>query len=134
MNEHDLATLIDERIRTALDNRAIGSQTENVHKDFRLKVVEKAVANLRTDVTEQLSLVRQEVSALRSDQIDVRTNLTNLAVKIEAQSGHFNTQLEATKTQLEATKNLQTRVTLVGSVLSIILVAISILAALTDII
>lgn len=126
INEQALATLIDERIRTALDNRAIGSQTENVHKDLRLNVVEKAVDSLRKDLGEQVSLARQELAALRSDQIDMRTTLTNLAIKIETQNGHF-------ATQLEATKNLQTRLTVVGAILSIVITIVSVIAAVSDI-
>ena len=124
ITEQDLKQ-IDEHIRNVLDQRELSAQTAVVHKDLRLAVVEKAVDSLRKDLGEQISLARQEVASLRADQIDVRTTLTNLAVKIETQNGHF-------ATQLEATKNLQNRLTVVGVTLSVIITVVSLITALTD--
>ena len=124
ITEQDLKQ-IDERIRNVLDQRELSAQTAVAHKDLRLAVVEKAVDSLRKDLGEQISLARQEVASLRTDQIDVRTTLTNLAVKIETQNGHF-------ATQLEATKNLQNRLTVVGVTLSVIITVVSLITALTD--
>ena len=124
ITEQDLKQ-IDEHIRNVLDQRELSAQTAVAHKDLRLAVVEKAVDSLRKDLGEQISLARQEVASLRADQIDVRTTLTNLAVKIETQNGHF-------ATQLEATKNLQNRLTVVGVTLSVIITVVSLITALTD--